>query len=101
GRALPEEAISSVASFIFLFFALFGLTAIGLSLTGLDFTAALSSAAAAITNVGPGLGEIVGPSGNFRTLSDPAKWMMSLAMLLGRLELYTVLVLFSRRFWQR
>lgn len=101
GRALPEEAVTSVASFIFLFFALFGLTAIGISLTGVDFITAISSAAAAITNVGPGLGDIVGPSGNFRSLSDPAKWIMAIAMLLGRLELFTVLVLFSRRFWLR
>ncbi|MAL79445.1 MAG: potassium transporter TrkH [Sneathiella sp.] len=101
GRPLPDETITSVASFIFLFLTIFGLITIGLSLTGLDFVTALSSAGTAITNVGPGLGEIVGPSGNFQSLSDPAKWMMSLAMLLGRLELFTVLVLFSRRFWLR
>ena len=74
---------------------------IALGLTGLDFLTAISSAATSITNVGPGLGETVGPSGTFKSLSDPAKWLMSLGMLLGRLELFTVLVLFSRRFWQR
>ncbi|MFC4271430.1 potassium transporter TrkH [Sneathiella chungangensis] len=100
GQALADETISSVASFVFLFLTIFALITIGLSLTGLDFLTAISSAATSITNVGPGLGEVVGPSGTFQSLSDTAKWLMSLAMLLGRLELFTVLVLFSRRFWQ-
>ncbi|WP_340148401.1 TrkH family potassium uptake protein [uncultured Sneathiella sp.] len=101
GQPLPEETIISVTSFVFLFLAIFTLLTIALGLTGLDFLTAISSAGTAITNVGPGLGEIVGPSGTFKSLSDPAKWLMSLGMLLGRLELFTVLVLFSRRFWQR
>ncbi|WP_202526083.1 potassium transporter TrkG [Sneathiella litorea] len=101
GRPLPDETIASVTSFVFLFLVIFALLTIALGLTGLDFLTAISSAATAITNVGPGLGETVGPSGTFKTLSDPAKWLMSLGMLLGRLELFTVLVLFSRRFWQR
>ncbi|MCC3304166.1 TrkH family potassium uptake protein [Sneathiella sp. HT1-7] len=101
GQPLAEETIGSVTSFVFLFIVIFALLTIALGLTGLDFLTAISSAATSITNVGPGLGETVGPSGTFKSLSDPAKWLMSLGMLLGRLELFTVLVLFSRRFWQR
>ena len=67
---------------------------------GLDFVTAVSGAATAITNVGPALGEIIGPAGNFLALPDAAKWLLSAGMLLGRLELLTVLVLFTPRFWQ-
>jgi trk system potassium uptake protein TrkH len=62
---------------------------------------ALSGAATAICNVGPGLGSVIGPSGNFATLPDSAKWLLTLGMLLGRLEFFTLLVLFSRDFWRR
>jgi len=72
-----------------------------LGVLGLDFITATSGAATALSNVGPGLGPIIGPSGNFASLSDPAKWVLSIGMLLGRLELFTVLVLFSRSFWRR
>jgi len=71
-----------------------------LSLTGLDLISAVSTAATTISNVGPGLGKMVGPDGNFFTLTDSAKWLCSLAMLLGRLELFTVLVLFLPSFWR-
>lgn len=100
-RPLAEDTISAVMSYIFLFLLTFAALTICLSLTGLDFLTAISSAGTAIANVGPGLGEIVGPAGSFQSLPDAAKWLMSLGMLLGRLELFTVLVLFSRRFWQR
>jgi trk system potassium uptake protein TrkH len=69
-------------------------------MTGLDYVTALSGAATAISNVGPGLGDIIGPAGNFSTLPDVAKWLLSAGMLLGRLELFTVLVLFLPRFWR-
>ncbi|MEH6527661.1 MAG: TrkH family potassium uptake protein [Sneathiella sp.] len=101
GRPLAEDAISAVMSYIFLFLLTFAILTVCLSLTGLDFITAISSAGTSIANVGPGLGEIVGPSGSFKTLPDTAKWLMALGMLLGRLELFTVLVLFSGRFWQR
>ena len=74
--------------------------AAALGLTGLDFVTAVSGAASAIANVGPGLGEIIGPAGNYASLPDAAKWLLSLGMLLGRLELFTVLVLLSRTFWR-
>ena len=101
GRPLMEETISAVMSFVFLYLVITAVIAICLSLTGLDFVTSISSAVTAISNVGPGLGEIVGPAGTFKSVPDAAKWLLSLAMLLGRLELFTVLVLFSRRFWQR
>ncbi len=67
---------------------------------GLDFVTALSASATALGNVGPGLGDIIGPAGNFVPLPDAAKWALSLQMVLGRLELFTVLVLFRPEFWR-
>ena len=74
--------------------------AFALSTLGLDFVTAVSSAATAITNVGPGLGEMVGPAGTFASVPDAAKWLLAGGMLLGRLEVFTVIVLFTRRFWR-
>jgi trk system potassium uptake protein TrkH len=67
---------------------------------GLDFTTAVSGAAAAVGNIGPGLGEIIGPAGNYATLPEGAKWLLALGMIMGRLEFMAVLVLFTRRFWR-
>ena len=78
----------------------FILTAI-LSLTGLDFITSISGAATSISNVGPGLGEIIGPNGNFSSLSNSSKWALSLGMILGRLELFAILVLFIPSFWRK
>jgi trk system potassium uptake protein TrkH len=72
-----------------------------LGMARLDFVTALSGAATSISNVGPGLGEVIGADGNFSTLPDSAKWIMSFAMLLGRLEIFTVLVMLNPAFWQR
>jgi len=99
-RPISEEVIVSVLSFFFMWFLTFSLLALGLGMLGLDYLTALSSAGTAISNVGPGLGPIVGPSGTFQPLPDAAKWLMSGGMLLGRLELFTVIVLFSRSFWR-
>lgn len=99
-RAIPENVSASVMSFFFLFIACFGTLALLLTFTGLDPVTALSAAATSIANVGPGLGAEVGPSGNFAGLPDAAKWLMSLGMLLGRLELFTVLILLSPVFWR-
>ena len=71
-----------------------------LSLAGLDTLTALSGAGSAISNVGPGLGAIIGPAGTYQSLGDVPKWILSATMLLGRLELFTVLVLLSPRFWR-
>lgn len=99
-RAIPESVAASVMSFFFLYIACFGALAIGLTLTGLAPITAISSAATSIANVGPGLGPEVGPAANFAALPDAAKWLMAAGMLVGRLELFTVLILFSRVFWR-
>ncbi len=100
GRPLPREVVSSVLSFLFLFLSIFAVMAIALSMIGLDPLTAWSAAGTALANVGPGLGPTVGPAGSFQPLPDPAKWILSAGMLLGRLELFTVLVLFLPRFWR-
>ena len=71
-----------------------------LSLSGLDFVTAISGAATSISNVGPGLGSIIGPNGNFSSLPDVSKWILTLGMILGRLELFAILVLFLPSFWK-
>ncbi len=99
-QKINPDVVSSVASYFFLFFVCFSVLALGLSLLGLDTITAFSAAGTAIANVGPGLGDIVGPSGTFEPLPDSAKWLMSIGMLLGRLELFTVLVMFTPGFWR-
>mgnify|MGYP006204267505 CR=1 FL=1 len=74
--------------------------ALALSLLGLDWMTALTGAASTVSGVGPGLGETIGPAGNFSTLPDAAKWILSLGMLLGRLEIITVFVLCIPAFWR-
>ncbi|MBB4305278.1 trk system potassium uptake protein TrkH [Rhodobium orientis] len=100
GRPLEDSVSAAVMTFFFLYLVcVVGLTIL-LSLTGLDDMTALSGAATAISNVGPGLGEIIGPAGNFKDLNNTAKWLLAFGMLLGRLELFTVLVLFLPKFWR-
>lgn len=99
-RPITEQVASSVMGFFFLFALSFAVLALGLGLAGLDFLTSMSGAAAAIANVGPGLGPVIGPEGNFSSLPDAAKWLLSFGMLIGRLELYTVLVLFAPSFWR-
>ena len=99
-RPIPDAVMDSVMSFFFLFALSFAVMAVLLSLMGLDFLTAVSGAATAISNVGPGLGDVIGPSGTFAPLPDMAKWLLAAGMLLGRLELLTVMVLFTRTFWR-
>jgi len=99
-RPIPESVTDSVMGFLFLFAVSFVVLATALALTGLDFLTALSGAATSIANVGPGLGDVIGPSGTFDPLPDSAKWILAFGMLLGRLELLTVLVLFTPSFWR-
>ena len=87
-------------AFFVAFLLTLGVVATLLSLTGLDFITSVSGAAAAIANIGPGLGTEIGPSGNYSGLNDTAKWILAAAMLVGRLELMAVLVLFTRSFWR-
>ncbi|MBI3451843.1 MAG: TrkH family potassium uptake protein [Rhodospirillales bacterium] len=99
-KQITEGVTQSVLAFVFLYILIFAAIAAGLALTGLDLVTSLSGSAVALGNVGPGFGDIIGPVGNFSTLPEAAKWLLSLAMLLGRLELLTVLVLLSRSFWR-
>jgi trk system potassium uptake protein TrkH len=100
GRPLDPRVPLAVTTFVFLYLAAFAVLSIALQLTGLDLLTAVSGAGSAISNVGPGLGKIIGPSGTYQPLNDTAKWLLSFGMLLGRLELFTVLVLFLPRFWR-
>ena len=92
--------MKSVITFIFSFLLIFFIIALLLSLSGLDFITAISGAASAISNVGPGLGDIIGPDGNYKNIPDISKWILSFGMLLGRLELFAILVLFFPSFWR-
>jgi trk system potassium uptake protein TrkH len=100
GREVSREVINSVAGFVFLWFFCFIMLAIALSLFGLDMATAISGAASSLGNVGPGVGEIIGPAGTFQPLPDGAKWLLSFGMLLGRLEMLTLLVLLMPSFWR-
>ena len=97
---LDEEIVRSLITFSFFFTITIGVIALGLTLLGLDWVTALTGAATAVCNVGPGLGPIIGPAGNFSSLPDAAKWLLTIGMLLGRLEILTVLVLITRAFWR-
>jgi trk system potassium uptake protein TrkH len=97
---ISNTFIYSIITFIFLYFFIFFILAAFLSLNGLDFITALSGSASAISNVGPGLGDVIGPNGNFSDLPNFSKLSLSLGMLLGRLELFAVLVLFFPSFWK-
>ncbi len=99
-NSVDEKFIASIISFIFFYFVIFFILAALLSLTGLDFITALSGAATSISNVGPGLGPIIGPNGDFSSLPDISKWILSVGMILGRLELFAILVLFLPSFWK-
>ncbi|MCB9991272.1 MAG: TrkH family potassium uptake protein [Rhodospirillales bacterium] len=100
-KPLPEGVPSAVMSFFFMYSLCFAGLAMALSFVGLDFLTAMSGAATAISNVGPGLGDIIGPTGTFQPLPDSAKWILSAGMILGRLEIFTILVMLSPNFWRR
>jgi trk system potassium uptake protein TrkH len=100
GKPLPEAVVFSVMGFFFLFFTCFAVSAILLSLLGLDSITAWSGAASSIANVGPGLGDIIGPTGTYQPLPDSAKWVLMIGMLIGRLEIVTALVLLTPSFWR-
>ena len=101
GRPISEDVLNSVMSFFVIFFVSLGGLAILLGMTGLDFVTALSGAATAIANIGPGLGDTIGPAGNFSQLNDVAKWLLIAGMLVGRLELMAVYILFTIKFWRQ
>jgi trk system potassium uptake protein TrkH len=99
-QKISDPFINSVIVFIFSFLFIFFIIAMLLSISGLDFLTSISGAASAISNVGPGLGDMIGPNGNYRAVPDVSKWILSFGMLLGRLELFAVLVLFFPSFWR-
>jgi len=99
-QKISDDFIKSVIIFIFTFLFIFLVIAMLLSISGLDFITSISGAASAISNVGPGLGDIIGPNGNYEAIPDVSKWILSVGMLLGRLELFAVLVLFFPSFWR-
>ena len=99
-NSVDDKFIASIISFIYFYFVIFFLLAALLSLTGLDFITSLSGAATSISNVGPGLGPIIGPNGDFSSLPDISKWILTIGMILGRLELFAILVLFLPSFWR-
>ncbi|MDH4612054.1 TrkH family potassium uptake protein [Pseudomonas sp. BN102] len=100
GHRLDDDIVRSILTFSFFFTIIICAIALGLSLLGLDWITALTGAAATVSGVGPGLGEVIGPAGNFSSLPDGAKWLLTLGMLLGRLEILTVLVLMTPYFWR-
>ncbi len=99
-QKISDSFINSVIIFIFTFLFIFLIIAMLLSISGLDFITSISGAASSISNVGPGLGDIIGPNGNYKDIPDISKWILSFGMLLGRLELFAVLVLFFPSFWR-
>ncbi|WP_095590258.1 TrkH family potassium uptake protein [Actibacterium ureilyticum] len=100
GRAVSEEVLSGVMAFFVIYVVTVSVLAVALDFDGLDFSTALSGALTAVANVGPGVGGIIGPAGNFATLSDESKVMLAFGMFAGRLEMFTVFVLFLPRFWR-
>ena len=98
--AVDEKFIASIISFIYFYIVIFFILTTLLSLTGLDFITAISGAATSISNVGPGIGPIIGPNGDFSSLPDLSKWILTVGMILGRLELFAILVLFLPSFWK-
>ena len=99
-KTLTDDVMNSVGVYIFLFFVSFVFLTLVLQMLGLDFETSISGAATALANVGPGIGSVIGPAGNFASLPDAAKWALGFGMLLGRLEFFTLLVLFTPGYWR-
>jgi len=95
------EIAQNVLLYLFLYIASLIIGAVFLASLGLDFVSAFTGALTALSNVGPGFGDTIGPVGNFSTIHDPALWVLSFLMLVGRLELITIFILFTRTFWMR
>jgi len=100
GKKIHDSTYESVMSFFFIYILTFSVSALLLSFSGLDFLTCFSASASAISNVGPGLGEIIGPEGNFSPLNNYSKVVLIFTMFLGRLEMLTILILFIPSFWK-
>lgn len=100
GRAVSDEIISSMIAYTFIFLLCLLILTVILAAMQLDFITSLSGALTALTNVGPGLGAVIGPAGTFAPLPDGAKWALSVGMLMGRLEILSVVIVLSPAFWR-
>jgi trk system potassium uptake protein TrkH len=100
GKPVSDPVAESVLGFLFVYMLSFAVLAMALGLLGLDFTSAISASASALANLGPGLSPAVGPMTGYAALPDAAKWLLSAAMLFGRLEMFLFLAVFSRTFWE-
>ncbi|WP_157813725.1 potassium transporter TrkG [Sinorhizobium meliloti] len=101
GKSVDDVAISNVRNFFFLYIMTLLFMSLLVMATGLDYLSAISSVAQAMANAGPGLGPVVGPATNFASIPDTAKWLIAFAMVIGRLELVTFLVVLQPWFWRR
>ncbi|QKE63870.1 TrkH family potassium uptake protein [Aquipseudomonas campi] len=97
---LDEEIARSILAFAFFYTITIASLALIVAMTGMDWITSLSGAAAMVSGVGPGMGEMIGPAGNYAAMPDVAKWALTLGMLIGRLEILTVLVLLMPSFWR-
>ncbi|CAA7613121.1 Trk system potassium uptake protein [Candidatus Terasakiella magnetica] len=100
-RPIPEEVLGSVMGFLFVYALSFAMLAMALAFLGVDFITAITGAASSLANLGPGLGREIGPGGSYAALPEAAKWLLSGGMVFGRVELFTVLVLFVPAFWRQ
>ena len=100
GKKVTESTYESVMTFFFVYVITFASSALLISFSGLDFLTCISAAASALSNVGPGLGEIIGPEGNYSSLNDYSKFVLIATMFLGRLEMLTIFVLLLPSFWK-
>ena len=100
GKQVKAEVVTAMVAYFFVMIMSLIILTLGLSLTELDLISSLTGASTALMNVGPGLGDIIGPTGNFSSLTDGAKWLLCAGMILGRLEFLTILTLFTASFWR-
>lgn len=100
GRAVDDSIVLSAVTFIFIMLLSLVVITLLLAFSGLDLVTSLTGAATALMNVGPGLGDTIGPAGNFSTLPDSSKWILSLGMLLGRLEFMTIILVLTPTYWK-
>ena len=100
GKAVPQHIVFNIIAFFIIYMLIFTISSVAFTFFGLDFTSALGAAASSLGNIGPAIGS-VSPVDNFAHLSTGAKWFSAFLMLIGRLELFTVLILFTPFFWRK
>ena len=100
GRRITDDITTGILMFALMVALTVTFSSVALSAMGLDLLTAITGSATAVSNVGPGLGQVIGPSGNYQSLPDAAKWVLSIDMLLGRLEYFTLVVILTPAFWR-